>query len=124
MSEKFIDYEVLKRQIRREEFKRKLEPFTNKVKEAALWYWDYKEITIPVTVAVIGFATKGLGSISREMAKQREVNHRDLKSWDPRLGEWLDLKRALTNSEKLILDARMKAGERKVDILRDLGVLK
>lgn len=120
-----IDYKKLKAQMKREEIKRKyLDPIKDKAVKAGQWYWDHKEVTVPVTIAVLGFATKGLGKLSGELAKQREVYHRDLQSWDPRLGEWLELKRALTNSEKIILDSRMKAGERKVDVLYDLGVLK
>ena len=81
-------------------------------------------MTVPITLAVIGLATKGIGRISSEMRQQRIENHRNLMSWDPRLGEYLELKRALTNSEKVILDSRIAAGERKVDVLHDLGVLK
>lgn len=120
-----IDYKELKRQMKREEFRHNvLEPIATKTKAIGKWYWDHKEVTVPVTVAVAGFATKGLGIFSRELAKQREVNYRALQSWDPRLGEWLELRRALTNTEKIILDSRMKAGERKVDILQSMGVLK
>lgn len=116
-----INFKEFKRQAKMETFKRNT---IDKAKAFGKWYCDNKEFTIPVTVAVVGFATKGLGKLSHELAMQREVNHRDLMSWDPRLGEWLELKRKLTNTEKAILDARIKNGESKVNILNDLGVLK
>ena len=96
----------------------------DKLSQAGKWYWDNKEFTIPATVAVATMLTKGLGKVGHQMALNREEAHRDLRSWDPRLGEWLDLRRKLTNAEKAIMDARIKNGESKVDILDDLGVLK
>jgi hypothetical protein len=116
-----VNFKEFKNQAKAETFKRKVK---SKVTALGKWYWDNKEYTIPATVAIAGFATKGLGKIGKELAAQREMNHRDLKSWDPRLGEWLDLKRKLTNSEKVMLDNRMAKGERKIDVLADLGVLK
>lgn len=119
-----INFKEFKRQAKMETFKRNARNAIDKAKGFGKWYWDNKEITIPVTLGVASFATKGLGKLSHELAMRREANHRDLMSWDPRLGEWLELKRKLTNAEKAMLDARIKNGESKVSILKDLGVLK
>lgn len=114
-------FKEFKRKAKMETFKRNT---IDKVKAFGKWYWDNKEFTIPATVGVASFVTKGLGKLSHELAMRREANHRDLMSWDPRLGEWFELKRKLTNTEKGILDARIKNGESKVSVLNDLGVLK
>ena len=116
-----INFNEFKMKAKVETFKRSA---AEKAKKAWNQYWDHKQVTLPLTIAGIGFATKGLVKLSNELAEMREEHHRDLMSWDPRLGEWLELKRKLTNAEKVILDARLADGERKVDILSDLNVLK
>ena len=116
-----INFNEFKAKAKFETFKREAK---DRIVRTGKWYWENKEFTIPVTVAAVTMVTKGLGKVSHQIALNREETHRNLKSWDPRLGEWLELKRALTNSEKVAMDARLKNGERKVDVLKDLGVLK
>lgn len=124
MTDNTVNFNEFKKAARKAKFDNFKRETKEKIIRAGKWYWEHKEVTLPVTVAVIGFATKGIGKLSHELAMRREVDLRDLRSWDPRAGEWFDLTRKLTNAEKVLIDARVSAGERKSEVLRDLGVLK
>lgn len=44
--------------------------------------------------------------------------------YDPSMGDWWDLKKPLTNNERLEMEARVANGELRGEVLRDMGKLK
>jgi len=95
-----------------------------KIKDAAQWCADNKEISVPIIVGTAAIITK-LGKAGVTMAMQ---NHNDKarlnRVYDPSNGYYLDLKRALRTYEKIELDARRRDGESVTQILADMRLLK
>jgi hypothetical protein len=55
---------------------------------------------------------------------ENEYRRKTYSQWDPRSMHSWDLRRPLTNREKMILDERVRRGERMVDVLESMRVLR
>lgn len=104
----------------KEKFEEKKNGFITRVKEkannAANWAMDH-----PVQTAVISSI---LAKLVRTGYSSYKTRQRDVRTYDPTIGSYYDLKRPLTNKEKLELSERHKSGESIGDILAGMRVLK
>lgn len=114
-----VDYRTTKQKI--EDFRYSAK---RKLKKAWGWVKDNKEIII-VCVPVAGAAVAGVCKVTTKAIRiHKEERIKNTYIYDPSLGFYWPMKRALTGAEKLEFDARRKAGETTGEILRSMKVLK
>lgn len=120
MSERFDEFRR-KAKLRFEDARYKAE----RVKEGvAKWARENpSEAASVVGTAIFGGLTVGYGAVSKAKKKRDEFNERETRQWDPVTGQYYYTKRAMKNNEKLELDRRMKNGESKGEVLRDMRLL-
>lgn len=118
MEDKVFDIRKLERKAKRREW------FEKKIKQTKDWCSDNTELLMTVVPSGIGLLSLGIRMMGRRNAARRVQKEKDLRVWDPSLGQWLDLKRKLSNGEKIAYDYRIKNGGRRIDILYKMGVLK
>ena len=70
-----------------------------------------------------GGAMKVASDASKKRKKKQEWLEEECRQWDPRTGTYLYIKKPMTNNQKLALSQRMKAGEQKAEILRDMKLI-
>lgn len=107
----------------KEKFKAKKTEAANKVKDKgnAVLNWM---VDNPVKAGiVVTFGTKLLSSIFRNYKDRKNAYNRSTREYDPSLGLYYDLRRPLTNKEKLELSRRHNNGEAIGDILDDFKVI-
>lgn len=93
-------------------------------KEKAAEIWDkYKWEIITFGPIVIGAIIKGADSFSRMQKTKSEENHRRYDIYDHSTGQYYHLKRPMTTQEQLELERRLGEGEKKGQILRDMGLI-
>ena len=93
-----------------------------KDKGNALLNWSIDHpIQASFLIALVGRACKGA---MRERRNHIEDTRRQMREYDPSLGLYYDLRRSLTNKEKLELSKRHQSGESIGDILQSFRVLK
>ena len=74
------------------------------------------------SVVFVGGGT-AVKAISAKKKEKEEFEERECRQWDPVTGQYYYIKRPMKSREKLELDRRMEAGERKGEILRDMRLL-
>ena len=92
--------------------------------DAIKWCGDNKEVLIvivPVAIAGITAVTK-LGGKFIGTYNERVLQNKSI--YDHSFGTYWQLRRALTNNDRLIIDRRRAAGEKLGDILKDMRLLK
>lgn len=98
-----------------------------KAREGWEWVKDNKEMVL-ICVPVASAAVAGVCKITSNAIRLHKVHKEELIKntyiYDPSLGFYWPMKRALTGAEKLEFDARRKAGETTGEILRSMKVLK
>lgn len=90
------------------------------------WAENNKELAlalIPVGIVAIKETGKLISSIDRKIDLRKEQDLKELEVYDHSLGMYHKLKRPMTSSEKIELSIRVKNGEPKVAVLRDMGLL-
>ena len=88
-------------------------------------FWDEnKEPIIALTPVVIGGITFLVKTISKHARITEEKNLKELYVWDPKLGLYWQLRKKLTNTQRLELDRRRADGESMGNILASMRVLK
>ena len=117
MEEKVVSFDELKRKLKVEETKRKV---ANAAKGAFVWCLNNKEFTLGLAAS----GAAGLKIIGRLHKAKVEDHNTYCKHWDPRAGEYAESRRKLTKRERLELLDRYNAGENKMHILNDMGLLK
>ena len=119
---KTVDYRTTKQKI--EDAGRFIK---RKAREGWNWVKDNKEMVI-VCIPVACAAVTGVCKITSKAIQVHKVNREEMIKntyiYDPSLGFYWPMKRALTGAEKLEFDARRKAGETTGEILRSMKVLK
>lgn len=70
-----------------------------------------------------GGAMKIASDVSKKRKKKQEWIDEECRQWDPRTGTYLYTKKPMTNNQKLSLSQRMKNGEMKAEILRDMKLI-
>lgn len=114
-----VDFEIAK-----EKFFKWCEEKWNLTKEKAQYLWDnykYEIITLgPIALASIA---KIVQSIAKANATKAEDTRRLCDIYDHSTGQYYHCKRPLTNQERLELERRLGNGEKKGEILRDMGLI-
>lgn len=109
-------------------FKEKWTQFKAKVKakweDVKWWCAGNKELVVAVLVVLIPALAKTANGAARAYAEHKEDERRQKDIFDPRTGDHWFTKRPLTSKEKLELERRYDNGERKGQILDDMGLLK
>lgn len=112
------------KQIKREEFKRKAKEKANKFVASSKTFWDNNKEVIVVLTPIIFSGIGMMNKSARRREEKREEERRERRVYDPSMGDWWDLKKPLTNTERLELEKRVANGELRGDVLRDMGKLK
>ena len=105
----------------------KIDEFKRKVKEKATKAIDFVVENRGAIVVAIPFVLAGFSEFNKAANRHeraREERRRDSRVYDPSLGDWWELKKPLTNNERLEMETRIENGEKRGDILRDMGKLK
>lgn len=117
--------------MRRVDFEKKKEEFIDwckkkwgLTKEKAAYIWDnyrYEILTFgPGVIAGIIWVVK---YAAKEHQNKTNEDHRKRDIYDHSTGQWYHCKREMTNQEKLELERRLSEGEKKGQILRDMGLI-
>lgn len=112
------------REMKREEFKRKVKENTSKACETAKGIWERNKEAIIVLTPVVISGIRMIGKSVRRREDKKEEERRACKIYDPSMGDWWDLKKPLTNRERLELEQRVANGELRGDVLRDMKKLR
>ena len=113
-------WQQIEREMKIDNFKRKVKEKATKVKDFVIE--NKRTIVVATPIAIAAFSEINKAANRHERAK--EERRRDSRVYDPSLGYWWDLKKPLTNNERLEMEARIANGEKRGDILRDMGKLK
>ena len=118
--EKIIDIDDFKK----EEKKRKVKEWCEdkKAKIGCFLASHKQEILYIAPAAFLGGTSLVKTGVSAYRTHS-ENKHRNLETYDPRLGDYYKLKHKMSNSQKLELDRRMRNGESKGDILRSMRLI-
>ena len=98
-----------------------------KGKQALEYVEQHKEtiaMVTPVVLGAFGIGKKILGGAVRQHNLREERELKDYRVYDRRLGAYLRLRRPLKNSDWKKIELRLERGERLVDVLRKLDMLK
>lgn len=114
---KTVSFDKVRFKIKVEQAKRKV---LNGIYQTVNWCVHNKELALGIAAAGVGTA-KVVGKLG---AAKREDYVHEIRHWDPRAGEYYESRRKLNKREKLEMDARYRAGESKIQILNDMGLLK
>ena len=90
-------------------------------KERALEWWSENRQYVIIAVPIIGgVAKKAISAYS----KHQQVKAQELRLWDPVLGQHWQLRRKLTNNERMLINRYKSNGESIGEILFRMKVLK
>lgn len=112
------------KEIKKEEFKKKVKEKADKICTSAKEFWDNNKEAIVVLTPIIFSGISMMNKSARRREEKKEEERRERRVYDPSMGDWWDLKKPLTNNERLELERRVADGELRGDILRDMGKLK
>lgn len=90
------------------------------------WAEDNKELALallPIGYIIVKDVGKTISSIDRKVDLAREQRLQELSVYDHSLGMYHQLKRPMKPEEKIELSIRVKNGEPKVEVLRNMGLL-
>ena len=108
-----------------ETFKEKVTRIAHNRKEDVKDIWqNHRTEVLILGPAVLGFGTAAIKGVASQLRRRNEWKLQNLRIYDRSLDIWWDLRRKLNTEERLILNERMKLGDRLGDILHDLHVLK
>lgn len=96
----------------------------NDVKDCLIWCQNNPELAVLIAGGAISVIRYGGKNLIKYINASKAEAVKNLYCYDRSLGHYWALKRELTNSEWLIIDARKHSGERLADILADMKVLK
>lgn len=132
MSEQIhIDYEALKKEVADIKKAKKKRERKAKIERSKEW-WRENGITVakiviggvacitPITIKIIG----SVNDVRTKRRLEQVERNKDFKIYDRSLGCYLNLKRKLNRNEIVTMNKRKQNGERIVDILDDLKILK
>jgi len=123
MDDERMTMKEFKREARKVKIKRTIDDLKMKVANRGQWIWDHK-VEIGAGIATtVGLATKAVKLYSRlhnahlEHKKERTI-------YDPSLHKTVELKHKLSNKQVRELSERISNGEKRHDIIQDMGLLK
>lgn len=91
------------------------------------WAWNNQELVKTYTPVILGVSACGARVIVSAMRARKaglEKAAKDLYIWDPKMGMYWQLRRVLSNAEKLKIQERFRTGEMMGDILESMRILK
>lgn len=94
------------------------------VEKLSIMQKKHPEVSIPAATAAVAAIGKGVHSISRHIKKQKEEHKRNKTTYDHSTNQRIELKRKLTQKEKLELADRMKKGEKRTEALRNMNLVR
>jgi len=96
----------------------------NKKAEAECWWAENKEMVMVIAPPVIGAGTMLIRVISKRHHLRAMENLKTKMIYDHSRGFYYELKKKLTNTQRVEIAARRKSGEDLFQILLDMNVLK
>ncbi len=97
-----------------------------KFNDTRKWCEEHTELAlamIPIAVVVVKGVGRTIASIDRKIDLVKEQELQELYIYDHSLGMYHKLRRPLKPNEKIEIDRRRQAGESKIQILSDMGLL-
>lgn len=88
------------------------------------WCINHADLAIGGFCAGLGLVSTGIKVGGKVYKRHTEIKNRDLRCYDASRGTYWELRRRLTNKDRLEIDRRMSMGDRLGEILNDLGALK
>ena len=95
-----------------------------KAREGWEWVKENKDIVLVGLPIAAGAVAGGCKLVGKAINNRKAEKIKNMYIYDPSLGFYWPMRRALTGAEKLEFDARRKAGETTGEILRSMKVLK
>lgn len=86
------------------------------------WREHWKDVLTATPVVIAG--GKFVYGVAKDISEKHDEKVRESRVYDPSLGDWWDLKKPLTTSQRLELESRVQNGEPRGQVLNDMGVLK
>lgn len=96
----------------------------NRITDVRCFWADNKETIVTLVPVVVGGVTVLARVIGKQARIKQEKNLKELYVWDPKLGMYYQLRKKMTNAQRLELDRRKEAGESIGNILASMKVLK
>ena len=121
MEENVYSFEDYKNDVKRKERIDYIKSLPSKGVEWAKEHYVGLTIGLPI---VVNGVCKLVRVVNNVHDKSEDDRHRDKMYYDPSAHVWYELRRKLTNSEKIEIAQRIKDGEKRVDILSDMNVIK
>lgn len=121
-----VDVEV-KTKSKKQKFEELKRRAKNKFNYCLNWISYNKEaliIIIPATITVFKGTTKVIRTVSRNIALKQEKRIKDTRIYDRSMGKYIELKRALKNSDMKTILERRDNGEKLSNILMDMDLIK
>ena len=116
MENKTVSFGELKRKIKLEEKKRK-------VAQAGGKFLRWCAANPEYAIGMAGTVLAGTRIIVKALNARQEDRTTYCRHWDPRTGSYSWSRRKLNKRERLEMDERYRAGESKLHILHDMGLL-
>lgn len=88
------------------------------------WWNNNKQWVMVTTPIALTFVTTIVRGVNKKANLRESKRLKECYVYDRSLGHYLELKRKLTSQEWKIIDERKMKGEKLIDILNDLKVLK
>lgn len=105
---------------------RKIDEFKWYAKRVRNWILDHPTEFIALCTAsltAVGYATKGIRGIARDISDAREKRDERCRVWDPVNGIHWHTKHPLTVAQRLEFERRVANGENRGSILESMNVL-
>lgn len=96
----------------------------NKKAEAECWWQENKEVVMVIAPPAIGAGTLLIKVISRRHRLHMEEQLKTKMIYDPSRGFYYELKKKLSNAQRIEIARRRNQGEDLARILLDMNVLK
>ena len=121
MEDNTIDFNKIKRRMKREELKNNIK---EKINNSVEWCKENMNVLVfftPIIVVGISYVAR---VTHRNRVIRKEENLKQLYVYDKRKGHYCRLKRKLKGNEWVIIDKRHSMGESMSEILNDMKLLK
>lgn len=111
--------------------KEKVDDFKAKAKgkfnDVVQWIKENKDVIClvgPIVCTVVGGTTRVISKTIQRHTLDKEIDFKQRTIYDRSLGRYVELKRALTPDQALIIEERRSQGEKLSMILDSMGLLK
>lgn len=122
--EEFIMEHYTWKQIEREE---KIDAIRQKVKDKTDKFKNFVVRNRAIIIGSAPFAIAILSELNKAANRReriREDRRKDSRIYDPMIGDYWELRKPLSNNERLMYQERVRRGESRGSILEDMNLLK